>query len=130
MKISELRIGNWVLPYTHRKDPVKVFHLHKDDRNRINYVGEDQYDPIPLTAELLVKFGAKIVHSRAIFILDGPHRTLEAVFYGPNIFIELYESPELSSDELKHFTIGGIKYLHQLQNLYHALIGEELPVNL
>ena len=126
MKISELRIGNWVTDGF--GNCVEVTGIISEN-NTSGYKTET-LKPIPLTAELLVKFGAKIVQSRAIFILDGLHRTMEIVFYGPNIYAELYESPELSSDELKHFTIGGIKYLHQLQNLYFALTGEELEVRL
>src|SRR5690606_18587286 len=79
-----------------------------------------QFTPIPLTEEILLKCG---------FEIDGNF-----------CYIKSFQSIYLAKPwrEANHFllkTIGGeclsrLQHLHQLQNLYFALCGEELEVNL
>lgn len=117
MNSSELRIGN----YVGRKD----IGSGEDRIETIIALGEkvtttgpikvicayDDLMAIPLNEEWLLKFGFELINGNKyrnghIELLDGPNHCYE-YFYGG-------------------FT--KIKYVHQLQNLYFALTGEELEI--
>ena len=118
MKANELRIGNWVLS----KDmPVQIEEIKPET---IRYCfGEfpiSYIEPINLTEEWLVKFGFKV----------GNHKQF-------NKWINEYENSSLFVDDnyygiaingIDVWTISRKLYVHQLQNLYFALTGEELEI--
>ena len=101
MKASELRIGNSIM-----QDGDFVFvtwwRLELIENNKI------EYKPIPLTEEWLFKFGFEKAYETCYqykdFILNDKFIMMDI-----DITIQL-------------------KYVHQLQNLYHALTGEELTI--
>lgn len=122
MKASELRLNNWVL-----QDglPTQItgymFHAEFEGLYEI----EDEFEPIPLTPEILEAAGLKMVGEKPFFSMR----------------IQLNKTDELcwySQDkELRYQTIGSgftryykTKFMHQLQNLYFALTGEELEIKL
>ena len=120
MKATELRIGNLVNnPYD---EPTNV------DFNVLHYIGVcvmnkqiiENYQPIPLTEEWLVKFGFKETTDNKLILYyelsSGAY--LEKV--GEVLMLFDRGGYMLSHDNLKH--------VHQLQNLYHALTGEELTL--
>lgn len=115
MKQNELRIGNWV--HIGGKDTT-IGELFDDgvttdlDRHQYEYIYE-VLKPIPLTEEWLLKFGFK----------EGQISTM--------VYEWRIADHRLQTD--LHFFIWmgykdgiEIKYVHQLQNLYFALTGEEL----
>ena len=112
MEAKELRIGNWVYNATIKKE-MQVYPMMIAQLSMVE--GESNIEPIPLTEEWLLRFG---------FEKNG-----EEWFIHENNF-------ELVFDEGKYFytwdynwcTSFGIKYIHQLQNLYFALTGEELQL--
>jgi hypothetical protein len=124
MKANELRIGNVVNIVNTTKDFLgRVWYsdalISHEDIYDIARGNGYQYNPMPLTEEWLVKFGFKydtdndkLCKSLHIDILSfrasEGHMCLESQGYRT-----LY----------KH-----IKYVHQLQNLYFALKGEELEI--
>ena len=105
MKANELRIGNWVK----RKGlVVQCDHMSVDNC----YSWPEQYEPIPITEEWLVKFGFEEVKRYG----DGVWRVHDfiLIFYPDECFL-------CDCDiDVK------IKHVHQLQNLYFALTGKEL----
>lgn len=123
LKPNELRIGNWVMynPNDLIEDP---FAKPKPQCPRRIMSGEDidlsvygGYHPIPITEEILKAVGA--------------------VKWGDNMWrigcFELEKIKELyyPAVNIFEYTISeGIKYLHQLQNMYYCLEGKELEVNL
>jgi hypothetical protein len=127
MNASELRIGNWVLPKFKEyksewkakldaipemvSQPIQVFpHLIA----RI-FFDEDKtvtYDPIPLTEEWLLQFGFETNDVRYWQISSF---RLHINRYGELIFKVVTFEQE-------------IKYVHQLQNIYFDLVGEELTI--
>lgn len=125
MKAQELRIGNWV--------DIKSFNGNQGIvRTQFNY-DLLRYihlcEPIPLTPEILEKCGFE---------------KMEREWYQKKYFtdcVEVAEEMEIvhnaktkrcgvrdSDDDDNPYAMTGkiIKYLHQLQNLYFALTGEEL----
>lgn len=117
MKANELRIGNY---YYEGVNILKVKTItHYDGLgsfvNHIDTLDTDIH-PIQLTEEWLLKFGFE--HSRVglfgnNYILNGVSIQLKGL--GVYMFV--------------HHARCEIQYVHQLQNLYFALTGEELLLN-
>jgi hypothetical protein len=121
MKESELRIGNLIFD-NHREIVVDV------DINILRSITNNNpclYKPIPLTEEWLLKFGfafRKMGAGGAVFTRHNGH------WYKDDI-------PYFAGSNGKHFDIFlqfgdgvEIQYVHQFQNLYFALTGEELEM--
>jgi hypothetical protein len=123
MTAQELRIGNWlhysdvriVKPERRNKD----FQVIADDISYLSdYPQTNWIQPIPLTEEWFLKFGFE--HS------GGYLWNCKKI--GENRFLN-------NPYSVTHFEIKGyfgkshIQYVHQLQNLYFALTGEELTIN-
>ena len=77
----------------------------------------DLINPIPLTEEWLERFGFK-EKSKWTFVLNTPSGRMLTYHLGTKIIH--YGSDGYGSGEIN------CKYVHQLQNLYHALTGKEL----
>lgn len=110
MKATELRIGNWV----QTKQTEKQFQVTTSTFEVLSVV-ESQYKPIPLTEEWLVKFGFDKLHGN---------------WFDNEGMIELYEKDNgyvMLEDSYYHCS-QDLLYVHQLQNLYFALTGEELEL--
>ena len=117
MKASELRIGNWV--YKPEADEntemfahgIAAFALAESIRKSEQ---QAMYEPIPLTPEWLEKFGFE----------NGVE------FQGGRLFYE-NEGITLEAPNAGNCLDFGLpcKYVHQLQNLYFALTGNELTLN-
>lgn len=116
MKASELRIGNWV----------EYHYPHDEEWDRLDITLEDLKDiegdlgelfrPLPLTEKWLLGLGFELLS-------------------GDWVVAKNKNSPEFTIHNKKgdyRFTpvwcvdYKPIKYVHQLQNLYYALTGEEL----
>jgi hypothetical protein len=112
MKANELRIGNWVMVFP-VKHPQQVCDVMFDSVNTESVFGQHygEVDPIPLTEDWLLKFG----------FVSNPY---EDRYEKGTIHIECDKTKGatyLWIENMPH-----IKYVHQLQNLYFALTGEEL----
>lgn len=142
IQANELRIGNYVQVAGHiyvcdsiQKDggifsPIKLM-------NPSDYI-DMPYNPtpIPLTEEILLKSGFE-KHGKVVSYLslntglsDG-YDDVEALLNWSD-FTEKNEGELLFVFEGKGrwINISHIKHLHQLQNLYFALTGEELTIDL
>jgi hypothetical protein len=115
MKANELRIGNY---YDYNGQVIKVtpntiLGLWKTDRTLVQ--------SIPITEEWLKRFG--FIKSPAGNSIYLPMPELKA-----EIHFELFRSSLVCVlyCSTGSFIPNDIKYVHQLQNLYFALTGEEL----
>lgn len=120
METTELRIGNLVLCDRNRivefwgvTEGHNKFILNYKNGSGIYYNDIDIVNPIPLTEELIINLGFK-KHKR--------------VFYELNEFMIGFKANSF------WFITSGLmeielKTVHQLQNLYFALTGEELKMN-
>lgn len=118
MKAKELRIGNIALIENKEVevDGKLIFQLEK-----ANFVGCDTSDfkPMPLTEEWLLKFGFKSY--------DTPFGKLFEFQSGRYTWI-IDNKGNLHLDYSEYENIANVQYVHQLQNLYFALTGEELTL--
>ena len=118
MKASELRIGNWVHDDINNLDR-KVEAINENGLLKFLVKGCEKaimidwshtsFSAVPLTEEWLVSFGFGLCEHRGY---------VKREFY-ICLFFDFYV--DMASFRVKH--------IHQLQNLYHALTGEELEIS-
>jgi len=113
MKASELRIGNFF-----DWSPLASMGRGQDQVTVSNIGYHDLMNPIPITEEWLVKFWfEKTMAWTFVVKLKG---NLDIVYYlgekGWSIGFKSYSD------------FSNLIYVHQLQNLYFALTGEELTI--
>jgi hypothetical protein len=115
MKASELRIGNWL--YSHISE--RYFQVDANDILNIDEAhDEGMVVPIELTEVILFKIGSYLnKHDRAVYEL------------GAFSFMKREKSGWIVWHRGHALGIV-LKYVHQLQNLHFALIGEELTANI
>lgn len=127
IKSNELRIGNYGLSGGQELMITAKGILYLQD-------GEMEFEPIPLTEQWLLKFGfKKVVYNsdEEGYGTDYHLKCSNGVFmcYADDFSLGLYTS--------EYDMINGLavipnwemtKHVHQLQNLYFALTGEELTI--
>lgn len=123
MKVSELRVGNYI--FSIETQEVQKITLVSEDNwisfNAITFDNPslDEIEPISLTEEWLLKFGfekvchGRFTHKTSLFTLK---LGLKREGY-PYILCHYKNYPKPCNN------------VHQLQNLYFALTGEELKLN-
>lgn len=120
LKANELRIGNYL---NGKQGHVIITEIRENNIVKIHdntssfYVG-DCLKPIPLTEEWLLKFGFERTDQE-----DNSNDDWIWLFYQKDkIYID---GSDLTIETASGIVIK-IEYVHQLQNLYFALTGEEL----
>jgi hypothetical protein len=151
MEAKELRIGNWVTYDGWHPDaalkgqemnpyPTKVKSIEIDE-SKNDYIIEGNYiergysasfTPIPLTEELLLKCGFE--WDGSWLQLELPYARWHIAFWGgviDKMSIRQYKPPYDNPNVVEiGFASNYTEYLHQLQNLYFALTGQELNIEL
>jgi hypothetical protein len=85
--------------------------------------------PIPLTHEILGKAGF-VKDKEGDYWIDLQTNYLKAIFMNDGVYPVWCCLAELSSEKEQFASLNRINHLHQLQNLYFALTGTELPIKL
>ena len=127
MKVEELRIGNWIKD-GHEFEQIKIEHLVCLSSGRC------EFDPIPLTEEWLLKFGFDKGNYKEInekhFVKKS--NTIKVIISGVgfwDVYTDYNPYQITFSNGLNVITDNrGVNHVHQLQNLYFALTGEELTL--
>ena len=105
MKANQIRIGNYVRdPYNKE---IKVAHVSPDDASFLN--------PIPLTEDWVLKLGFEL-----------KSKWTECGTYGLSLETDNGKYFAEQSGEILY--AKELKYVHQIQNLYFAITGEELKI--
>jgi len=109
---TELRIGNWI--------------NEQDLELQVGMIRQDLFDasePIPLTEEWLLKFGFENMNDPDVLVYCKSFGKFDGEDYDDAIVITR------DSQNQWYFSLGRkviVNYVHQQQNLYFALTGEEL----
>ena len=120
MKANELRIGNLVKTDNSTKNYTDIEIVDLEILKEI-FNGSEFYNPIPLTEEWLLKFGfAKQCDYLYFDFENGNISFNDEIKKGISLCIGTYCSSGLAFENIKH--------VHQLQNLFFALTGEELKL--
>lgn len=120
MKVNELRVCNCIEDWTDVKNGPIQRQIDLDDFAMMaNYERSENhplpFKPIPLTEEWLLKMGFK----------SNPYND---TYYLNNVIINCDKTrgfTDLWIDDFPH-----IKFVHQMQNFYFTITGEELEVKL
>lgn len=123
IKVNELRIGNYFKPIKESKDEfveaVEIHssgHVYCEDSAGVIF-NSNEFEPIKLTEEWLLKFGFYKRYTTGNYSI-----VINGYSYGINT------SGNVDLDYEEYENICEIKYVHQLQNFYSALTGEELTL--
>jgi hypothetical protein len=125
IQANELRIGNLV---NYSDDNLNCvikcileFGLDVETSEEVFYTEYDRFSPIPLTEEWLLKFGFEKIKDKQVYFI---------AFNGRWHFLDLSEiEPRYKMGYENDGKIQiPIYFVHQLQNLYFALTGEELTL--
>lgn len=125
IEANELRIGNLIKPCNNNY--WSEWYLNKVRTTGVRctietLLDKDEYwnwEYIPLTEEWLFKFGLLEVKKGKKYTVSAGIANLYITENGKKYNYAVYEKP---------FFIQKIKYVHQLQNLYFALTGQELQI--
>lgn len=129
MKAEDVRIGNYVLS-TLTQSPVKIDWIgikHLVDGNKQSVYDErNVYDPIQLTEQWLINFGFEKTD-------QGDPDDEDTIWYKN---FNLHQSYDGKTFNFATYVRGsgsfksgyGIHYVHQLQNLYHGITGQQLEL--
>ena len=118
---SDLRIGNWVqrIGWPLQIVGIKGTDIWLDSKGyEFEHYFYDGINPIPITEDWLLKLGFHETQRMAKYVEFSINN---------DYFLRLPICKHLEKDYW--YALRGevkIKYVHQLQNLYHALTGEEL----
>lgn len=131
MKANELRIGNLISDgfFIYKileisKGIVKGFSTQNGEffyPDTLYSLNEENLEGIPLTEEWLLRFGAKKINHIHGYVFWTFHNTKQN-----NCLIDIYENG--NKTEVNSRVVNPCKYVHQLQNLYFALTGNELEI--
>ena len=120
MKPEELRIGNWVQDVGHVDRPYQIQGFGQNntclDEIGVGWI-PSKLEPIPLTEEWLERFGF-------IPYDEFSHPCFERNGY---LVSYVYGKWDVQIGSIRANRLG-LDYVHQLQNLYFALTGEELEL--
>lgn len=127
IQANELRIGNWVTFDEDGFDQmVKVVEVSENDfraeGDQVYPPYDTVYEPIPLTPEILEKCGFVLRPMRQSIWVHG----VLQLWMGNNSRKIAY----LYNGDSAEYIPNTVTSLHQLQNLYFALTGQELNVQL
>lgn len=128
MKANELRINNYLEYFMEDfENPWRVTQVDIDDiAYFVQYPNDTDYRPIPLTEEWLLKFG--FVKGKGAFFIE----VLKTEFYFRDSYTGGYYWGFVSNSDWNMCELTDVRpvnYVHQLQNLYFAITGEELTIN-
>lgn len=120
-----------------QKKPVKI------DRIDLNmyllwcsnkYTNNPPLKGIPLTEEWLIKFGFLKKESRSMYDNRDEYTFKNTIItlheMSPNFYLSKHCKIETAfQNEKGVYNYLKLEYVHQLQNLYHSLTGQELTIN-
>lgn len=129
LKASELRIGNKIFIAGIDYDAGENKFNDPDGDEMIDVTidvlkdiidNQADYKAIPLTPEILEAVG--FVKDRSGWQMQGTQFSLTDKFF------PCWMDRMLWPQDIPDFKMLSLKYLHQIQNLYHALTGRELEI--
>jgi len=123
---TEVRVGNKIM-FSDDSSIFEVSGIHEFGLDVVNdieetYIEYDQFEPIPLTEELLLKCGFEYTDEEKEFLQLSVFRTFK---------LNADNSDNFSSVTFRiNDTTIEITSIHQLQNIFFALTNQELKINL
>ncbi len=134
MKVEELRIGNWInvtkSPYEKEKGESQIsgtgiYYISKNEGDKSDLIVE----PIKITKKWLLKLGFKKNNKGEFHILDWDEEEYKVakLFKDHDLLWFCYNCYDIDRDGI-WVPLLHIQYVHQLQNIYQIMTGEELTI--
>lgn len=121
--VKELRVGNWIIGCNNIPFQMTAYNFIDHDLKQSSTMDKSCPSPIPLTPDILEKcLFVEINHIDGYKFYSSKNKKRNE--YIPPITI--YEN----RTEVMGYSVAHCKYLHQLQNLVHALTQTELTIKL
>ena len=137
MRVEELRVGNYVLDWFNKQNP-ETLQVDLDLFQAFNNFNQSGHEypitPIPINKESLANFDItsysdKLYGKNYCFDIEINDRLkINIINYDKNSGFLSYLCTISQDEYFGHEILLNIKYIHQLQNLYFALTGEELKI--
>jgi len=129
IKTTELRVGNWVLAGWYKEPllPLCIRAVDLDSMDSGDYSGWNN-EPISITPSILQSAGFKFSPCR----ISGADMWQGMAMWSKGDFV-LRGNVSTAGGGTLHlagYFNTQIQYLHELQNLYYAIMREELEINL
>lgn len=124
---NELRIGNWVIHNNPLTDKSVYHQVTAGTFSKLTFHARE-YEPIPLTPELLEKCGFVKIESGST-----PYGDHDAYIIGEESGRLIWSAGRLLKpipNGYLRIAQAEIKYLHQLQNIIFDMTGEELEIKI
>lgn len=133
IKAGDIMLGNWFIGYDGKPFQWSIDDLVLVGRNEYPHpIDEIIKSPIPLTEEILIKAGFEKEYEDdrygRVFLVPNTKYIIRMVNYGNPQKVDFGYSFEISDDK-NWSDIKRIYFLHDLQNLYFALTGEEIKID-
>lgn len=137
MKANEIRIGN-LFSHTNENGTFNIVvkeilesGINTHFNNGTWFIELDNINPILLTEEKLLKAGGKrFDEDKIILMLNDPSTHLVLMKVGTHWFPQIEQTGEFASEGVNVVFLNFIDYIHQLQNLFFCLCGEEIKIEL
>lgn len=126
--VRELRIGDLVSA-NGSKCTVRGIEEHQIKLDNGKVLSPDEIDPIPLSENILLQSG--FVENEN----DQPYHEYNHDGFVINMFligepVFLYCADDTFKGDTVSYSRPALKYVHQLQNVYYALTGKDLKINI
>lgn len=125
MDLKELRVGNYYDFGNPELEPKGIQKLNRYSLGVKLTIHNIDIHPVPLTEEWLLKFGFEAGREGDLDLFPLKYYREPLRYNGKeaNIFVSDFGDDSHYDLPCKH-----IKYVHQLQNLFYVLVGEELTI--
>lgn len=129
IKAGDIMIGNRFIGYDGKPFRWVLDHFHLLDIGCD--VSELIKSPIPLTEDILLKAGAKrLEENKVAIMLNDPSTHLILMKIGTHWYPEIEQIGEFVSDGVNTVHLNFIDYVHQAQNLFISLTGNDLKIEI
>ncbi len=134
MKARELRIGNLVEVFKDTYYPIvgiSIENAYVSNKMGVLHCSYIELEPIPLTEEWLLKMGFEEggIHYKGTYHFPSTKKYIVTPLHDKITSLSTLVSVIPNNDfEGGRVNLVCVDYVHQLQNLYFALTGEELTI--
>lgn len=129
MEAKNFRIGNWISTEKGDKqvesiDETGIIDVETIDHDGFYYYN---YQPIPISPEWLKRFGF-VKDNNGNYWIDLQTHYLELMPSNGYWYPVYAQVPEMSHEDEQRVSTNRIEFVHELQNLFFALTGNELEM--
>lgn len=130
MKIQDLRVGSVIelLPEEKIIEATAVDIATYNDLYKRDSPNAKLYKPVCIKAEPLERLGFKRYENLGFWEMHVMQTSIKLIYSRGYWYPSIVSVPELSFEDIAEVPLCGIKYIHELQNIYRVMYGEDMKV--